>query len=156
MSTSNQHAPVIIGIDPGTNGSAAIYCAGWGDAPVIKSIDQAKEWANTAMAEWGKPTYVYIEKVQMWRSDEPAKQFVMQKLFRSQSETVGYFKAIGCEVIEVAPQTWQKEHRVKGLVKKDRKNHLKAIAQELWPFTKVNLRNSDALLILHHAINKLK
>lgn len=151
--------PIIIAIDPGTNGAGAISgFTSCGDTRIL-SIDKTQEWANTIAKEWGRPIQVFIERVQMWAADNdtPGKAMQMQRLFRQQAELSGYFRALGCEVVEVHPRTWQRYYPTpKGIGKTQRKALLRDQARELYPFNKVTLTNCDALLILHYAINHHK
>ena len=153
----NNHNSITIAIDPGTNGAAAISgYTSHGDT-IVMGIEKAQEWANTIQKEWGRPIVVFIEKVQLWGSDEPGKAMMMQRLFRQQSELTGYFKGLGCDVVEVHPRTWQKHYPTdKRLSKTARKAALRDIAKGLYEFNKATLINCDALLILHYANNFYK
>lgn len=146
--------PITIAIDPGTNGAGAISgFTSHGDTLVLP-IEKTQEWANTISKEWGRPIQVFIERVQMWHGDNdiPGKAMMLQKLFRQQAELSGYFRALGCEVIEVHARTWQRCYPTpKGIGKTERKAKLRDMAAELYPFNKVNLKNCDALLILDYA-----
>jgi len=154
--TNNQ---ITIAIDPGTNGAGAISgFTSHGDTLVLP-IDKTQEWANTISKEWGRPIQVFIERVQMWAGDNdtPGKAMMMQRLFRQQAELVGYFQALGCDVVEVHARTWQKHYPTdKGIGKTERKAQLRNKAAELYPFNKVNLKNCDALLLLDYAQNHYK
>ena len=50
----------------------------------------------------------------------------------------------------VTPSVWMKHYGAMPKEKKDRKNHIKAIAQRLYPEAYITLATSDAILIAHY------
>ena len=60
--------------------------------------------------------------------------------------------ALGIRTVKVTPQKWQKSYsnslgKSKDCEKKEWKNKLKGLAQQMFPTEKVTLKNADAMLI---------
>jgi len=77
----------------------------------------------------------------------------MFKFGQSFGRLQGCLQSMSFSVIEVRPAKWQKELSCgdKKSHGKDWKNHLKGIAQGLYPDCDVTLKTADALLILRYA-----
>lgn len=63
--------------------------------------------------------------------------------------------ALGIRAVKVTPQKWQKAYsntlgKSTGLEKKDWKNKLKGLAQQMYPSEKVTLKNADAILLAEY------
>lgn len=146
----------IIAIDPGKNGGIVLR-DGNGEA-AYKMPETCKDLSELICEIWegaklNKNAIVcYMEKVGTMAHDGHMQAFSFGK-------NIGHLEQClidyGIRTIEVTPQKWQKalalgsskNHSSKAAWK----NHLKAMAQRLFPQTKVTLWNADALLISEYA-----
>ena len=143
----------VIAIDPGAGGALAlIYENIEGNimAEAFKCPKTTKEMFNIysncmkTATNNSKECIVVIEKVWAFPTDARSRAF---------NFGVNYGKWLGIIASEnikpqmVTPKGWQKEYSHLSKDKKERKQKLKEIAQEMFPSVKVTLYNADALLI---------
>lgn len=173
--------PLIIAIDPGANGSiVASYgdfvhpgqreIHAFPTYPIPKKLGELH--ARIEMLAFGNHgnTIAYLEHNTGFMAGIKRKTAdggeeaggVSPKAMYSFGRNTGHIEmaliALGIPVCRVTPIKWQNAARVSTPRKKlmtpaQWKNHLKAIAQERFPRTKVTLANADALLILDAAVN---
>ena len=62
----------------------------------------------------------------------------------------GILSALKVQYSLVSPQKWMKFYGVPKMEKKDRKNYLKQLAQQMYPDHKVTLYNADAILLANY------
>ena len=63
---------------------------------------------------------------------------------------IGILATLKIPYIQVTPHKWQKWYGSMPKVRKDRKNHLKHLAQQRFPNAKINLTTADAMLICNY------
>jgi hypothetical protein len=160
----------IIAIDPGAAGGIAISTDG--DVTAYKMPDTLADIRDLLQAVPSGPVVIYCERVGTYM---PGNSGPSAATF---AEHVGALKGIICclriPVIFPTPQTWMnhfigkqvyKEKKGDGYDdkvwkvvltrrKNDRKNKIKAKAQELYPNLTITLKTADALGILHYGINQ--
>ena len=137
-----------IGIDPGQNGGIAVID---NTVTVYKMPKQEIEMFNI-LSQY-KDYICYIETVHSMPRQGVASTFKF-----GYNYGIIHMAAVAAklEVINILPQVWQKLYiKTKSKDKKEHKNRLKSIAQELFPNVKVTLWNADALLIANYAKWKL-
>jgi hypothetical protein len=163
----------IIAIDPGASGGIAVDQGGRVTLRAMPDtrgdcITHLRSELSTATG----PVVAYIEKINGYI---PMAGASMMFEFGKQVERIGcILEVLGCRIIEVPPQTWQKalglgnvgrvkadrdageedKKNVRNLnakIKRDWKNKLKAEAQRRFPGVSVTLETADALLILEYA-----
>jgi len=160
---------MIIGIDPGSNGSIVYMKMKDGETPELPvSVKMPKDFKDInaylkEITEGFDRSICFIEKVGMNPSDMVGgKAFGIQKLLRN----FEFLKAALIEnnvgFIQVHPQTWQSQLKLKlprieakKESKTERKNRYKRIAQQYFPATEIRLWNSDALLLVYFGHMKL-
>jgi|TARA_R100000750_G_scaffold31231_1_gene19980 hypothetical protein len=143
---------VVFGIDPGASGAIASYdgktldfvkCPSGGKdmADSVRSIIHGFEIKGIVRSD----ILVGFERVHAMPHDARNSAF---KFGRNVGMWWGVLGSLGLDFIEIAPRTWQAHFLHKRIkVKKDRKNKLKEIAQNMFPDKKVTLINCDAILI---------
>lgn len=149
----------VIGIDPGANGSIAVWSAGY-NTKVIKMPKDVRDLRDflAYYADNFKPI-VFLEKLSVRPDDVMVEgdKAAMGKLYRIQRMMANYehLKALietaGMPYVMVHPMTWQTKLclRIKNEDKPERKRRYREIAAKTYPNIKVSLWNADALLILH-------
>jgi hypothetical protein len=163
----------MIAIDPGASGAIVIQTEG---EPIkVVSTPETRGDAITLLRdalEWKSSCVAYIEKINGFIPDGGASQ--MFEFGKSVERNICILEVLGCPVVEITPQSWQKmlglgtserkraaagatpkeKAAVKAwnaIAKRDWKNKLKGVAQQRFPEIKVTLKNCDALLILEAA-----
>ena len=63
---------------------------------------------------------------------------------------LGILSALHIQYKLASPQKWMKYYGVPKMEKKDRKNYLKQLAQQMYPDHKVTLYNADAILLANY------
>jgi hypothetical protein len=148
---------LIIGIDPGASGGIA---AAGGKAIYTHKLDDLHgvcEWIKELCESYSEMTpLAYIEAVPKFvgRNIPSSSSFTLGK---SYGELLGVLAALKIKTHRIRPQEWQKTVRAGIRGKKsypEWKRHLKNLASELWPTTKVTLWNADALLLLEFGLLK--
>jgi len=140
---------VIIGIDPGKSGGVAVLFAdGKMEAYKMPETERDINDIFEEVAHLGN-CVAYLEKVHSMPGQGVSSTFTFGK---------GYGFLRGCLVankirfVDVTPQSWQKALGVtKSDSKKEHKNKLKGMAQQLRPELKINLATADAILIAEYA-----
>ena len=141
---------IIIGIDPGASGGAAVYDEDEHSLYTHKCPDNTRAMTaiiNSAKARsWidDQKLICVIEKVHAFPTDARSSAFKFGVNF---GKWLGILGSLNVSTIEVTPQTWMKDFQPLPKIKKDRKNELKRIASEMFPENKITLSTSDAALI---------
>ena len=145
---------MIIGIDPGKSGGAAII-----SEDKIKLINTPEEptgmadiissTINSAYIESDK-LIAYIENVHAFPTDARSSAF---KFGMNYGMWLGILGAYKIEVKKVAPFKWMEPYKPLPKIKQERKAKLKEIAQGLCPDIRVTLRTADAFLIALYGLN---
>jgi len=149
---------ISIGIDVGKSGGVAIIDSISQDSPLkaVKCPETVHDMAG--LIQWhrweSRLTMCVIEKVHSMPKQGVKSMFTFGKNF---GQWLGILSAFEIPYIEVTPQKWMKYYGAMPKEKKDRKNHLKHLAQSLYPSDKVTLYTADAILMAHycrHELNK--
>jgi hypothetical protein len=150
---------VFIGIDPGASGGMAAIDR-FGIQPVGDLITStAMPDTERDIWDWLKrireeaEVFAVLEKVTGFMGGQD-NRWLGPSMFRL-GESYGFLKGCltGCDIPfqEVTPRTWQKaigiRSKGKGEGRTSWKNHLKQVAQRLYPMEKVTLATADAMLI---------
>ena len=152
----------IIGIDPGKNGGIAVYDT---YVKAVKMVDDYDKISNMFIYHLNisdNKAITFIEKVQLWKSDDKGKQFGIQKMLAHYERLKSCLENCKMPYIEVPPVTWQSylKLRIKGKKEEsqDRKRRYKEIAQRKFEKQniKVTLNTADALLIMNFGVNKCR
>lgn len=152
---------VIIAVDPGASGGIAVrYPDGEivveampaTEADAVMSIKTAQKYSGIE----GHSIVAYVEKVGGYVKGKGAPGSSMFNFGRGVGVIHGALIALEIPTVEVTPQAWQKalgtgQSKTYG---KKWKDHLKGIAQRMFPALKPTLKTADALLILEHARRK--
>lgn len=151
----------LIAIDTGSNGGIVI----WKKDRLENVIKMPKNLSDLKtyfdyIKENNDKVIVFIEKVQMFLSDEDAsnvgKQYRVQKLLANYNQIKSLVTFYGFPYCEVYPISWQSGlgFTTKGLDSTTRKNLYKKYAEQNFPSADVTLWNSDALCILKFGMFK--
>ena len=141
---------IIIGIDPGASGGAAVYDEDEHALFTHKCPDNTKAMTaiiNSAKARsWidDQQLICVIEKVHAFPTDARSSAFKFGMNF---GKWLGILGSLNVTTMEVTPQRWMKSFQPLPKIKKERKNELKKIASEMFPENKITLSTSDAALI---------
>ncbi len=145
--------PVFIGVDPGKSGAIVAL----GDHPtealtcVCKNTErEAWEFLRERANEAPGNSFAMIEKVSAMPKQGVTSMF---NFGMSYGFLRGILVAAQIPFEAVTPAKWQKRYgliRKKGETDVQKKNRHKAVAQELFPTTKVTHALGDALLIAHY------
>ena len=148
---------MIIGIDPGKKGGIAFY------SPKINKIVEVIKMPETPqdlydkLYSYSNNTICYLEKVGGMPGQGGSAMFNFGKGYGNLEMAL---LALKIPTVSVTPQVWQKAlqlgTRSKTMSKTEWKNKLKAKAQQLFPYLKITLAISDALLICEYARIKEK
>jgi len=133
-----------IGIDPGINGGIAVIENGQIEA--VKCMDTIKDMADHIASLGCTKLFCIIEKVHAMPGNGVVSMF---KFGMNYGQWLAILASHNIPYKEVPPQTWMKFY---GALPKDRtkrKNHLKHLAQSLYPSIKITLKTADAILIAH-------
>jgi len=148
--------PVVIGIDPGKKGGAALLELGTGelvDCFPFRTLDMAAD----GFAEWRAKysiDHVLIEHVHAYPGQGVVSAFTFGDNFGGWKGILAAGKIRGHKLKFIEPRSWQRAlgRKLPGHVQKTaHKNALKDLAAELYPQIKVTLATADALLIARHA-----
>lgn len=149
-------ADVIIGIDPGASGGIAVWRPN--AVPVTVKIPKSINEIVKYLEYWKEVgnVLVFLEKVQMFRSDDQGKQFRINAMLAGYERLKNALEVAGIPFVPVHPMSWQSylKLRKKGEFKKVRKERYKSVAQEWFPEVKVTLWNCDALLLVAFGLKK--
>ena len=136
---------VFIGIDPGIKGGVAII---YNYTYYVKQTPPTvSEMANEliTLKELGPnlPTYCCIEAVHSFPGQGVASTF---KFGMNYGEWLGILATLRIPYIQTTPHKWMKHYGSMPKDKKDRKNHIKHLAEQRFPDVDITLATSDAML----------
>ena len=144
---------ISIGIDPGVSGGVCILYTELRHSTTFKSTkcpDTIKDMADYLSIHCHDTvdTLCVIEKVHSFPGQGVACTF---KFGKNYGQWLGILASLDIPYMEVSPQKWMKHYGSMPREKKERKNHLKHLAQSLWPQVKVTLYNADAILLANYS-----
>ena len=133
---------VFIGIDPGINGGIAII---YNDSYTVQEMADVlitlKDQAPNL------PMYTIIEKCHSMPGNSGRSMFTFGCNY---GQWLGILAVLRIPYTEVIPNKWMAHYGSRPKDKKDRKNHLKHLAQQRYPDVKITLATSDAMLIANY------
>lgn len=146
----------IIGIDVGKNGGIVVYDTENNRLlECIKMPPTPKDLLDF-LSIYKENSVCYLERVNGMTGQSASDSFVFGEGYGQL--TMGLI-ACGIPTVTVSPQIWQKAFGLRNtdkLSKTEWKNTLKKKAQQLFPYAKVTLATSDALLICEYGRIKEK
>jgi len=140
---------VFIGIDPGISGGIAII---YNDTYTVnKCPNTIQEMADMLIILKAQapnlPMYCIIEKVHSMPGNSGRSMFTFGCNY---GQWLGILATLRIPYVEVTPSKWMSHYGSRPRNKKDRKNHLKHLAQQRYPDVKITLATSDAMLIANY------
>ena len=140
---------VFIGIDPGKNGGIGFI---YNDNYYVKHCPSTvSEMADELMLlndmapDISK--YAIIESVHSMPGNSGRSMFTFGKGY---GQWLGILSTLKIPYIEVTPHKWMKHYPAIPKDKKERKNHLKHLAQQRFPNVKITLATCDAILLANY------
>ena len=148
---------ISIGIDVGKSGGVAIIDSIKTENAPITAVKCPETVADMSkLITWHKwdcrDLLCVIEKVHSMPKQGVKSMFTFGKNF---GQWLGILAAFEIPYIEVTPQKWMKYYGAMPKNKKERKTHLKHLAQSLYPSINVTLYTADAILMAHYCKQEL-
>lgn len=144
---------VYVGIDVGKNGG---ICLIFPNARIhhieIHNCPATIRDMADILDDWLDPSSVVrvvIEKVHAFPGQGVTSMFNFGKNFGT---WLGILNGLRIPYVEVSPQKWMKFYGAMPKEKKERKNHLKEIAQSYYPDEKITLKTADAVLLARFSL----
>ena len=138
---------VFIGIDPGKSGGVSATTGSISVCGKCPNTPQDMVRLLRTMSELGDRPMCIIEAVHSMPKQGVVSTFTFGTNY---GQWLGILSTLGIPYIQVSPQKWMKTYGVMPKVKKDRKNHLKHLAQQRYPDLDVTLATCDAVLLAHY------
>ena len=140
---------VFIGIDPGIKGGIAfIYNDTYNARPTPSTVGgMADELIKLKQMGPNIAMYCAIEAVHSFPGQGVASTF---KFGMNYGQWLGILATLKIPYIQVTPHKWMKNYGAMPKEKKDRKNHIKHLAQQRFPDVGITLATSDAMLIANY------
>jgi hypothetical protein len=142
---------ISIGIDPGINGGVCILDSKPRNTTihVDKCPKTVKDMADyLSLHVWdSKQSLCIIEKVHSFPGQGVVSTWTFAKNY---GQWLGILASLDIPYIEVPPKNWMKFYGAMPKDKKERKNHLKHLAQGIIPQVKVTLYIADAILLANY------
>ena len=146
---------IIIGIDPGASGGIAVLVGSEITAYNMPETypDIYNLFVDICQDYLDYDVLAVLEDVGHGMPGQSSKATAVFARHNGHLEMALY--ALGIRTIKVTPQKWQKHYsnslgNSSGYEKKDWKNKLKGLAQQMFPTVKVTLKNADAILIAYY------
>lgn len=146
---------IIIGIDPGLAGGIAIL-----DAGRITTYNMPETYPDiynflksTKITYGNDDVLAVLEDVGHGMPGQSSKATAVFARHNGHLEMALY--ALGIRTVRVTPQKWMKHYsnqvgKSKDMEKREWKNKLKGLAQQMFPTEKVTLKSADAILIANY------
>jgi crossover junction endodeoxyribonuclease RuvC len=151
-----------IGIDPGKSGGVCVLNK-FGSIEYMSKCPNTEtemsyllEYPSSNPEKLDQNGFAIIEKVHSFKGQGVVSTFTFGKNYGT---WLGILSALKIPHKEEAPQKWMKHFGSMPKEKKDRKNHLKRLAQQRYPNEKITLNIADAVMIAlynYETYNKLK
>tara|TARA_R110002110_G_scaffold147162_2_gene337569 strand:- start:836 stop:1273 length:438 start_codon:yes stop_codon:yes gene_type:complete len=137
---------IYIGIDPGKAGG--ICFLNGDDIKTFKCPATTHDMAEELiLARDIKKCIVILEKVHSFPGQGVRSVWTFAENYGT---WLGILSALHIQYSLVSPQKWMKYYSVPKMERKDRKNYLKQLAQQMYPDHKVTLYNADAILLANY------
>ena len=148
---------VYVGIDPGINGGICLIIpktisAGVSHIETYKCPATIRDMADI-LDDWIDPASnvrAVIEKVHAFPGQGVTSMFNFGKNYGT---WLGILSGLRIPYVEVSPQKWMKVYGTMPRDKTKRKNHLKGLAQSMYPNEKITLKTADAVLLAHFSLS---
>ena len=139
----------VIGIDPGKGGGVAILTDKTIQVhPCPREVKVMAILIGMCLKDVAPyRVKVFLEKVWAFPTDGRAGSFTFGCNY---GQWLGILAVLRIPYIEVIPNKWMKHYGSMPKERKDRKNHIKHLAQQRYPDVKITLATSDAMLIAHY------
>ena len=143
---------IIIGIDPGASGGVAVL-----EGPNVETHNMPETYpdiynlfVDICQDYLDHDVLAIMEDVGHGMPGQSSKATAVFARHNGHLEMALY--ALGIRTVKVTPQKWQKHYsnslgKSSGCEKREWKNKLKGLAQQMFPSVKVTLKNADAILI---------
>lgn len=147
----------IIGIDPGLSGGIAVLDDhGMRSYTMPETFGDIFDFLRSLNLQYNGDVKAFLEDVGHGMPGQSSKATAVFARHNGHLEMALY--ALGIQTIKVTPQKWQKAYsnslgKSKDVEKREWKNKLKGLAQQMYPAEKVTLKNADAILIAHYGAN---
>ena len=143
------HFKKFIGIDPGKGGGIAVIKD---ETVIVHACPRTVEDMSTLIGMClndvsASEIKVCLEKVWAFPTDGRAGSFSFGCNY---GQWLGILAVLKIPYTEVIPSKWMAHYGSRPKDKKDRKNHLKHLAQQRYPDVKITLATSDAMLIANY------
>jgi len=140
---------VFIGIDPGISGGIGIiYNESYYAAKCPNTVaEMADEIAMVREVGPDLSCYAIIEKVHSMPGQGVVSTW---KFGANYGQWLGILATLKIPYVLVTPHKWMSHYGSRPKIKKDRKNHLKDLAQQRFPDVKITLATADAMLIANY------
>lgn len=146
---------IIIGIDPGASGGIAVLEDSHIETHNMPDTfpDIYNLFADITGTHPGKDFLAVLEDVGHGMPGQSSKATAMFARHNGHIEMALY--SLGIRAFKVTPQKWQKHYsnslgKSSGYEKREWKNKLKGLAQQMFPSEKVTLKNADAILLAYY------
>ena len=137
---------IYIGIDPGKAGGICFLMDD--EIKTFKCPATTHDMAEELiLAKDIRKCTAIVEKVHSFPGQGVASTFAFGYNY---GVWLGILSALKIQYQLCLPRKWQKYYGVPKMDKKDRKNYLKQLAQQLYPDHKVTLYNADAILLANY------
>lgn len=151
----------IIGIDPGASGGIAVL-DGNGNIRAYNMPDTYPDIYNffkSIQSQYDGGVAAVMEDVGHGMPGQSSKATAVFARHNGHLEMALY--ALGIRTVKATPQKWQKYYsnslgKSSSYEKREWKNKLKALAQQMFPSVKVTLKNADAILIACYGAGIIK
>ena len=154
-----KNTKTIVAIDPGKSGGVAVVH--YDNSHILSSVlyncpDSTKDMANIIRSVENsciiddKKLSIVIEHVWSFPTDARSSAF---KFGTNYGMWLGILATNNITPIKVSPFKWMQEFAPLPKIKKERKQMLKQIAQEMFPDIRVTLNTADAILIAVYGVN---
>ena len=144
----------IIGIDPGSSGGIAVLDdRGMRSYNMPDTYGDIYDFLHSVHSQYNGDVKAFLEDVGHGLPGQSSKATATFARHNGHLEMALY--ALGIPTVKVTPQKWMKHYsnqlgKSKDVEKREWKNKLKGLAQQLFPSEKVTLKNADAILIANY------
>ena len=144
----------IIGIDPGSSGGIAVLDdRGMRSYNMPDTYGDIYDFLRSVHSQYNGDVKAFLEDVGHGLPGQSSKATATFARHNGHLEMALY--ALGIPTVKVTPQKWMKFYsnqlgKSKDVEKREWKNKLKGLAQQLFPSEKVTLKNADAILIANY------
>lgn len=146
-----------IGIDPGIEGGIAVLGrTGLHTYNMPDTYPDIYNLFHSLLEQYDGDVVAILEDVGHGRPGQSSKATAVFARHNGHLEMALY--ALGIPTMRVTPQKWMKHYsnqlgKSKDVEKREWKNKLKGLAQQMYPSEKVTLKNADAILIANYGKN---